>query len=82
VYKESQEKVPIRTGRLIRSGEWRRLKGGKVYQVRYDAPYSIYVHERVDLHHDQGQAKFLEQPFKKIVDDAEEYYINHLKRIL
>jgi hypothetical protein len=30
--------------------------------VVYDAPYAIYVHERLDLHHKTGQAKFLEAP--------------------
>lgn len=27
-----------------------------------DAPYALAVHERLDLHHPSGQAKFLEQP--------------------
>jgi len=27
------------------------------------APYAIYVHERLDLHHPVGSAKFLQIPF-------------------
>ncbi len=26
------------------------------------APYAVFVHEKLDAHHDVGQAKFLEQP--------------------
>src|SRR5688572_14266189 len=33
--------------------------------VGYEAPYAVYVHERLDLHHAEGQAKFLEQPARE-----------------
>lgn len=32
--------------------------------IGYAAPYAIYVHERMDLHHPNGQAKFLETPLR------------------
>lgn len=30
--------------------------------VGYSAPYALIVHEDLEAHHDNGQAKFLEQP--------------------
>jgi len=32
--------------------------------IGYSAWYAIFVHERLDLVHPVGQAKFLEQPFR------------------
>jgi hypothetical protein len=29
------------------------------------APYAIYVHERTELHHKIGEAKFIERPLKE-----------------
>lgn len=48
-----------------------KLRGEKIgtpkagYVVGYSAPYALYVHERLDLHHPHGQAKFLEQPARE-----------------
>jgi hypothetical protein len=33
--------------------------------VGYDQEYAVYVHERLDLFHPVGQAKFLEQPARQ-----------------
>lgn len=33
-------------------------------KVGYSAPYAVPVHERLDVHHPIGQAKFLEQPIR------------------
>lgn len=41
-------------------------------KVGYTAPYALAVHERLDLHHPIGQAKFLEQPMRteeKVMSD-------------
>lgn len=35
-----------------------------VVRVGYTAAYAIYVHERTELYHKVGQAKFLEQPMR------------------
>lgn len=32
--------------------------------VGYSAPYAAAVHERLDVHHPIGQAKYLEQPLR------------------
>ncbi len=33
-------------------------------KVGFTAPYAVPVHERMDVHHPIGQAKFLEQPMR------------------
>lgn len=45
----------------------RSLKGKKVQTLScgYSAPYAIYVHEDLTVHHDNGQAKYLEQPARE-----------------
>lgn len=47
------------------------------FGVVYTAPYAVHVHENMEIVHPNGQAKFLEQPFRqeaktltKIVKDA------------
>lgn len=34
--------------------------------VVYDAPYAIYVHEDLSVRHRVGQAKFLEEPARRL----------------
>lgn len=48
----------------------RRTIGDRLSEVRvgYSAPYAVFVHERLDLHHPNGQTKFLEQPMRTEVD--------------
>lgn len=45
----------------------RRRTAGDLFaktSVGYTAPHAVPVHERLDVHHPQGQAKFLEQPLR------------------
>lgn len=35
----------------------------------YAAPYAVYVHENMEARHNNGQAKFLEQPAREHKDD-------------
>lgn len=76
IYNESQTLVPVDTGRLKRSGEIRQRTNS--ISILYTAPYAIWVHERVELSHDNGQAKFLEEPAKKLKKKADRFYYNHL----
>ena len=46
--------------RRIRAG----LDGAAETRVGYSAPHAVPVHERLDLRHPIGQAKFLEQPIR------------------
>ena len=66
----SQPLVPVDTGLLRSTGavETENTAGPEaVVKLSYggggQAPYAVYVHERVDLHHPVGQHHFLSQPF-------------------
>lgn len=58
--------VPEALGAL----EDRKEKGGRsgspAGRVGYTAPYAAFVHEDLEAHHDDGQAKFLEQPARQM----------------
>ena len=60
----SQDLVPVDKGVLHDSGYV--LVEGEGYDtivdVGYTAHYAIYVHENLNVHHPNGQAKYLEQP--------------------
>lgn len=45
-----------------------------------DVGYALYVHERVELHHPVGQAKFLEAAFQERQDKAPSRLAAHLRR--
>lgn len=64
---------PIDTGYLRESGHV--VVEGKGFKTKayivYDAEYAIYVHERLDLFHEEPtQAKFLEETMKRYRKDA------------
>jgi hypothetical protein len=40
--------------------------------VGYTAAYAVYVHENLEAHHDNGQAKFLEQPARTMTRELTE----------
>ncbi len=46
----------------------RKKNNGSVI-VGYTANYAVYVHENKEAHHPNGQAKFLEQPFREKADE-------------
>ena len=61
--------TPVDTGALRASGHVQGPTLGPEVAVTLgfggpSAPYAVYVHERLDLRHPVGQAKFLEEPFK------------------
>jgi hypothetical protein len=63
---ESQRLCPVDTGRLRKSA--RIGQNGKGMRtevfVSYNTEYAVYVHERLDVFHRVGQAKFLETVLK------------------
>ena len=70
---ESQRVVPVLTSNLKNSAFTRPEDKWTGFQVRvgYSAvDYAVYVHERVELHHAPGkQAKFLEEPARRLAGD-------------
>lgn len=66
----SQRLVPVKTGRLQRSGRRLKVRVGrkgasvKIKYGRKSVPYATAVHQRTDVNHPQGQAKYLEDAVK------------------
>lgn len=55
---ESDRRCPKDTHFLVNS---RRIKIiGNTGVIAYEAPYAVYVHEILRYHHENGEAKFLE----------------------
>lgn len=57
----------LNTGGVVKSLRTQGLSGRSYLdvQVGYSAGYARYVHERTDIPHQNGQAKFLESPARK-----------------
>lgn len=64
VFEESQIAVPKDTGELKQSGRLRveGLAAEITYGEGLSDPRAVIVHEKLDLHHDDGTAKYLENP--------------------
>lgn len=63
IFAESQVQVPVDTGRLQDSGVVGELVGRPGVVIAYGTDYALPVHERMDVNHTTGNAKFLEGPF-------------------
>jgi hypothetical protein len=64
---KAQKLAPVETGALKASGIAQEpvVRGTSIDQViGFNTNYAAAVHERLDLHHPQGQAKFLETPMR------------------
>lgn len=60
---DSAQLSPVDTGFLQNSATWGDVvvAGDAIYvEVGHNASYAAAVHERLDVHHDIGQAKYLE----------------------
>lgn len=67
---ESQKKVPVDTGRLRSTGYVAPPQEGDdapTVEVGYGTDYGIYVHERTELRHTVGEAKFLEKAVNEAI---------------
>lgn len=63
----SKRMTPVDTGNL-RAGTYTELleiSGNVGVEIGYTANYAVFVHERTELHHNFGQAKFLEEALKQ-----------------
>lgn len=74
IYTASQPLVPVDTGRLKRSGKITKLEDGYRLQYRAENPktgynYAPIQHENMNFKHKVGQAKYLESP---IIRDMEQ----------
>lgn len=74
VLAESIQLTPVETGTLRRAQKVTNKKVGideVSVEVRADTDYAVYVHERLDLHHPHGQAKFLETAVNTVAPELE-----------
>lgn len=60
--------TPVETGRLAGSASI--SVDGNEATLSYDGPYARYQHERLDLRHETGRAKYLELATIEGKDDA------------
>ncbi len=68
----SMEETPVDTGRL-RASAYTKAAEDQI-TVGYGTDYALAVHERVDVPHKTGKAKFLEDPYLRMQE-------GYLKRI-
>jgi hypothetical protein len=86
IFRESQRLVPVKTGRLKRSGflEARVTSKGATAVIGYakgGVPhYAAMQHERMDFRHaEPTQAKFLEQPAMQLMHDIPALYAEYIR---
>ncbi|SJN34160.1 hypothetical protein [Mycetocola reblochoni] len=48
--------------------------------VSYDTPYAVIQHERLDFHHSEGQAKYLEGPLEENRGTLQELIATEVRR--
>jgi len=80
VFKASQEEVPRDTGYLASTGELR--INPKSVSIRYTADYALEQHENLHYRHPHGKAKYLEDPFNRIVPGARASVADKVSRAL
>ena len=77
---EAKIRTPVETGNLRRSGKVHQY--AKPYDLSADlsfgTEYAVYVHERVNVRHKTGEAKFLENAIKFTALSFEERIANEI----
>ena len=81
---KAQDLTPVRTGALKASAFTEADKQGKnpSVVVGFEEEYAIYVHENLEAYHDNGQAKFLEQPLRENTDKYTEHIKNKVQELI
>jgi hypothetical protein len=68
VVEEARRRCPYDTHYL--ETHWKIVRKAKTdYVIQFTAPYALYVHERLDVYHPHGEAKFLENAWKAKKDE-------------
>lgn len=81
VLREAKKRTPVDTGFLRSSGQVD-LSGANIV-IRFTAKYALPVHERMDVEHPVGEAKFLENAFELVVEDsAQDILIDRLSNVM
>ena len=75
--------TPVDTGAL-RASAFTEAESGSNPSVivGYTEEYAIFVHENLEAHHNNGQAKFLEQPLRENADRYAEHVKNKVQELI
>ena len=82
---DAQQLTPVKTGFLQNSAtaEPAQDLGGKLTkEIGFNASYAAPVHERLDVHHAIGQAKFLSTAVERNAPKLADYVVNEVKKAL
>lgn len=86
VFANSQRNVPQATGALKRSGKINRSEHGLAAEVTYGEGLpdnrAAIVHEKLEIHHPNGSAKYLENAMTESAQRAEDAIADALRRKL
>lgn len=85
VWGRASKLAPVDTGWLKNSGmsDDAKLVGDHIEMViGFNASYAAAVHERLDMHHKQGQAKFLEKAMRTEGHKLVKYVTDEVKKAL
>lgn len=79
---ESQKLCPVDTGAL-RASAFSRKEGNPdqiIWKVGYTQDYAVYVHEGTHMNFKVGQAKFLEDPARRLEKDLIEIMVSKVEK--
>jgi hypothetical protein len=83
---DAQQLTPVDTGALKASGYTEPVTvdaGGEMAKpIGFNTSYAAAVHERLDVHHDQGQAKFLETAIRNNQPKLAPFIADRVKKAL
>lgn len=74
--------TPKDRGHLRESAEVSVDAGNLEAAISYNTPYAVYVHERTELNHKVGQAKFLETAIAVKQEDMQRILAKYLEGVL
>ena len=85
---ESSQQAPLKTGFLRSKGDFEIINDGLTMVVEYSAKdkngfdYAAIQHEDLTFHHENGNAKFLENPFDENLNIYIDNIIEKIKGVL
>ena len=85
IMREAKKEVPVDTGRLRQTGfVGRAVDGpkGPTVPIGFGTKYALPVHERLEVHHPVGKAKYLEDPVNRAKKGFPARIASRVKRML
>jgi hypothetical protein len=82
---QAQKLAPVDTGALKASGTALPAEnndGQITATIGFNTDYAAAVHERLDLYHKQGQAKFLEVPLRQMEVKFKDFVMEEIRKSL